>query len=119
MLEIFKNGFKSIRMLFTKILKNLGLYKYKTATEILKDLKKVKYVEPDLDTIVYYNDILSMLENQYEQLEIDYSLNMISKKMHRIRLKELRKELEKYRQEYIDILAIMPCKEISNEHIQT
>ena len=83
------------------IRKVLRITKFDTATSILLNLADVEYKEPSLDYTMNFGDILSILENRYEQIAIDKALNLIDDKTFNSLLRDFKKDFEMHRSDYI------------------
>lgn len=96
--DFIKHTKKFFSNLFCTILR---IRKYNTATNILQDLGNLEYTEPFIDDTKLDSDILSILENRYEQIMIDKALDLIDiKTFHRL-LNEWKDDFEEYRSNYI------------------
>ena len=96
-----KRIFEWIKKNILDFLKMFGIKKYKTASDILDDLGEITYQEPELSYTIDASITLMNLENRYEQLMIDCSLNSINKKVFNERMKLWKKDFEDFRTAYI------------------
>lgn len=77
-----------------------------SATEILLNLADVAYDELSIDQLAEYGKIFDVLENQFEQLAIDFKLGFISEDNYNKRLKEWKKKFKLYHNDYISKLNV-------------
>lgn len=102
--ESINKFFKKIYSFLCKLLK---IKRFDTATEILLKLNELNYNEPFIDESKWYGDILTTLENRYEQIMVDKALNLIDEKTFNRLLKEWKVEFESYRENYIRKLEVV------------
>lgn len=94
-IEWIKSKFKKIKKPATK-----------TAKDILLNLNELTYDELSLNSLSEYSSLLTVLENQYEQILIDFHLGFISHIVFDEKMEEWKQSFENYRKIYLTNLNI-------------